>query len=139
MKSFLYVLSVLFSLQLNYGQNEKDQIKKVIESYAIGTAYNYPEKIKSAFLPKANMFLDHNEKPLFVMTVEEYAAHIAKHSEPGKFNGRTTNILSIDRFGEIATAKLEVIVPSMEMRFIDFLLLKKLEDGWKIIQQNCGK
>ena len=86
-------------------------------------------------MPKANMFLDHKEKPLFVMTIEEYTEHVAKHSKPGEFNGRTTNILSIDRFGEIATAKLEVIVPSFEMRFIDMLLLKKLEDGWKIISK----
>ena len=118
------------------GQNAIEQITETINRYIEGTAYNYPDKLKSAFIPEAKMFLDH-KNPLFVMTIEEYAAHVEKHSEPGKFNGRTTNILSIDHFGDIATAKLEVILPDAEMRFIDLLLLKNLPDGWKIISKTA--
>ena len=36
-----------------------------------------------------------------------------------------------------ATAKLEVIIPSMNRRFIDMLLFKKLDDGWKIISKTA--
>ncbi|WP_400078125.1 nuclear transport factor 2 family protein [Winogradskyella sp. R77965] len=135
--STILLVTINLTAQKEENLTENEQITQTINYYIEGTAYNYPEKLKMAFMPNANMFLDHNEKPLFVMTIEEYAEHVAKHSNTGDFNGRTTNILSIDRFGEIATAKLEVIVPSMEMRFIDFLLLKKLEDGWKIISKSA--
>lgn len=137
----LTLLTLIFGLTLNaqteINNSEIEQIRKTINHYIVGTAYNYPDELKSAFIPNANMFLDHKDKPLFVMTIEEYADHIAKHSKKGDFNGRMTNILSIDRFGDIATAKLEVIVPSFEMRFVDMLLMKKLEEGWKIISKTA--
>jgi len=83
------------------------------------------------------MFLDKDGQPLFILTIEEYAKGVAKN-EPGKFNGRVTNILSIDRFEGIAMAKLEVIIPTIKRRFVDMLLLKKLEDGWKIISKTAA-
>lgn len=116
---------------------ETEQIRAVINDYIIGTSYNYPEQTKAAFIPSANMFLDHPEKPLFVMTIEKYAEGLAK-SEAGVFNGRVTNILSIDQFEGIASAKLEVLIPNYGKRFIDLLLLKKLENGWKIISKTAG-
>ena len=53
-------------------------------------------------------------------------------------NGRVTNIISIDQFEGIASAKLEVLIPNFGKRFIDLLLLKKLENGWKIISKTAG-
>ena len=120
-----------------FSQTEEVAIHNVIDNYALGTAYNQSEKVLSAFLPGANMFLDHKDKPLFIMKVEEYANRIDA-SKAGQFNGRTTNILNIDRFGGIATAKLEVLLPEANLRFIDYLLLKKLNDGWKIISKTAG-
>ncbi|WP_338759336.1 nuclear transport factor 2 family protein [Bernardetia sp. ABR2-2B] len=116
---------------------EEEKIINVIENYIVGTSYNYPDKLKSAFIPEAKLFLDKENEPLFVVSIEKYAEAVGR-SEAGKFNGRTTNILSIDRFQGIATAKLEVIIPGLEKRFIDMLLLKKLEDGWKIISKTAG-
>ena len=125
------------TLTLNAQTTEETQIRAAINGYIVGTAYNYPDSILSAFMPGAQMFLDKKGQPLFAMTVEEYASRVAK-SEPGKFNGRVTNILSIDRFEGIATAKLEVLIPGLNKRFIDLLLLKKLETGWKIISKTAA-
>ncbi len=116
-------------------QTEEEKIRLVINDYIIGTSYSYPEQVKSAFHPGADMFLDHKDKPLLIVSIEEYANGVAK-SEAGKFNGRISNILSIERFEGIATAKLEVL--AYGKRFIDFILLKKLEDGWKIISKTAG-
>ncbi len=135
-KVLLPFLLLLVSSQVQ-AQTEEEKIIKVINGYIVGTSHNYADSLKSAFLPGANMFLDHKDKPLFVMKIEEYADRVAKQ-EAGKFNGRVTNILSIDRFEGIATAKLEVIIPSLDRRFIDLLLLKKLEDGWKIISKTAA-
>ena len=132
--SFLLLLGTLNQL---FAQTDEDQIEVALNGYIEGTSYNYPDRVLSAFMPGANMFLDHPDKPLFVMKIEEYAGRIAKN-EPGKFTGRVTNILSVDRFEGIAVAKLEVLIPSMGKRFIDLLLLKKLEAGWKIISKTAG-
>jgi len=136
LRSFLVVI-LLHSLFLVNAQNETAAISEVLKLYETGTAYNYPEKIKSAFLPEANMFLDHKDKPLFIMKVEEYAARMDA-SKAGEFNGRVTNVLSIEQFEGIATVKLEVLLPEANLRFIDFLLLKKLENGWKIISKTAA-
>lgn len=136
MKNLFFTVFVLISLMV-IGQNDTYLIRQVIKTYDKGTAYNYADRIKDAFIPGANMFLDHKDKPLFVMKVEEYADRVDSNQK-GNFNGRITNILNIECFGGIATAKLEVLLPEANLRFIDFLLLKKLEDGWKIISKTAG-
>ena len=123
--------------QIDSSKTEDEQIIDVINNYIIGTSYSYPNKLKSAFIPEAKMFLDKEGEPLYVMTIERYAELVGR-AESGKFNGRTTNILSIDRYQGIAMAKLEVIIPSFGKRFIDMLLLKKLNNGWKIISKTAG-
>lgn len=122
---------------LAQNESENDQIISVLNNYIEGTSYSFPEKVKAAFMPEAKMFLDKTGEPLFVRTIEQYAKGVAK-GERGKFNGRTTNILSIDRFEGIAMAKLEVIIPKFGRRFIDMLLLKKLNNEWKIISKTAG-
>lgn len=118
-------------------KSDHDQIIETLNKYIEGTSYNYPEMLKEGFMPGAQMFLDHPDMPLFVRTIEEYAKSVGK-SKAGEFNGRVTNIISIDRFEGIASAKLEVTIPNLDKRFIDLLLLKKLEDGWKIISKTAA-
>lgn len=139
---YLLFFIFLWTSSLAQAQNtptdtEEEQIITVLNDYIEGTSYSYPEQVQAAFMPGAQMFLDKAGEPMFVMTIEQYAELVGK-GEAGVFNGRTTNILSIDRFEGIATAKLEVIIPSFGRRFIDLLLLKKLENGWKIISKTAG-
>ncbi|MEL6844497.1 MAG: nuclear transport factor 2 family protein [Bacteroidota bacterium] len=137
--SFLLLLLLLLCYTpCLLGQSDEDQIRAVVNDYAVGTAYNNAEQLRSAFLPGANMFLDHPEQPLYVMKIEDYAGRVAKQ-EQGKFNGRVSNILSIDQTKGIAVVKLEVIIPGLEARFIDLLLLKKLDEGWKIISKTAAR
>ncbi|MEL6820143.1 MAG: nuclear transport factor 2 family protein [Calditrichota bacterium] len=132
------VLIILFALSsILFAQSEKEAIRKAINGYIVGTSYNYPDSVLSSFLPGANMFLDYKDSPLYIMKIEEYAGRIAKQ-ERGRFNGRVSNVLSIDQFGGIASVKLEVLIPSIKKRFIDFLLVKKLEKGWKIISKTAA-
>ena len=138
-KALLGILIIAFAPILTTAQpllSEEDQIRETIGKYDVGTAYNHADMVLEAFMPGADMFLENRDQELWIMKIEEYAGRIA-NQEAGKFNGRITNILSIDRFGTIATAKLEVIIPTMGRRFIDMLLLKKLENGWKIISKSA--
>ena len=140
-KTILFVIFLLIS-SISWCQDETslgddEQVVHTINKYITGAAYNQEQDLLDAFLPGANMFLDHPDKPLFILKIEDYAQRAASHN-PGQFNGRVTNILSIERFEGIAMAKLEVIIPSMEKRFIDFLLLKKIDEGWKIISKTAA-
>ncbi|MGH1366883.1 MAG: nuclear transport factor 2 family protein [Calditrichia bacterium] len=137
MKRTLFFAILLIACQTLYAQTEENKIKSAINGYIVGTSFNYPDSVLSSFLPGANMFLDYKDNPLYVMKIEEYASRIAKQ-EPGKFNGRVSNILSIQRYKGIAIVKLEVLIPAIERRFIDLLLLKKLETGWKIISKTAA-
>ncbi|MEL6193609.1 MAG: nuclear transport factor 2 family protein [Bacteroidota bacterium] len=119
-----------------FSQCEEDKIIEALQGYMVGTSYNYPDRVLSSFMPEANMFLENREKELFLMKIEDYAGRIDK-SKAGEFNGRVSHILDIDRFGVIATAKLEVLIPSIDKRFIDYLLLRKLEGEWKIISKTA--
>ncbi|MEM6767638.1 MAG: nuclear transport factor 2 family protein [Bacteroidota bacterium] len=119
-----------------FSQSEEDKIIEALQGYMVGTSYHYPDSVLSAFMPKANMFLENREKELFLMKIEDYAGRIDR-SKAGEFNGRVSYILDIDRFGLIATAKLEVLIPAIEKRFIDYLLLRKLEGEWKIISKTA--
>ncbi len=115
-------------------QSETDLIKETLNYYIEGTSYNYPEKIKKAFLPGCDMYLYNNADTLMVMSPERYASFFKKHT-PGKFNGRTSKIISIDIVMDIAYVKLEVTSSSWLKRFYDLILLKKIEGEWKIISK----
>ncbi|MEM8488446.1 MAG: nuclear transport factor 2 family protein [Bacteroidota bacterium] len=137
MRKYLFLaLLIVYPVTVAAQGTEEDQIREAIGKYDVGTAYNHADMVLEAFMPGADMFLENRDQELWIMKIEDYAGRIA-NQEAGKFNGRLTNTLAIDRFGNIATAKLEVIIPTMGRRFIDMLLLKKLDDGWKIISKTA--
>ncbi len=131
----LFSILLLFLSPL-FSQSEEDKIIEALQGYMVGTSYNYADRVLSSFMPGTNMFLENREKELFLMKIEEYAGRIDR-SKAGEFTGRVSHILDIDRFGVIATAKLEVLIPSIDKRFIDYLLLRKLEGEWKIISKTA--
>lgn len=137
MKKLFPLLITLLFLQTLTAQSEKAAIINCLNGYINGTSYNQPDLILSSFMPEANMFLDYQDRPLVIMKVEEYAGRLPK-DKASKFTGRVTNILSIEQFEGIAVAKLEVLIPNFDRRFVDILLLKKLEGGWKIISKVAG-
>ena len=70
----LYVIAFLsFQSQL-IGQNDEEQIRAVLDSFIIGTNYNYPEMIASAYHPDAQLFLHNNADTVLIMSPERYAS-----------------------------------------------------------------
>lgn len=117
---------------------EKAQIVTAINHYIDGTSYSYVDRIEKAFYEEADLFLDNKEKTLWVVPSKEYIGWFKKN-EPGKFTGRIGNIISIDQFENIATAKAEILIPESNLRFIDMFLLKKIKGEWKIISKTAGR
>ena len=144
MKPFLIKAGFVAALLLGHyaisaaQPGEKGAVMTALNNYMMGSSYNNAERIKSAFYAEAEMFLDHPEKPIYLMKPGKYADLFANR-EQGVFNGRYGKILSIDIEGGIATAKAEILMPSRDSRYIDIFLLKKLEGEWKIISKAAGR
>lgn len=117
---------------------EQQAIEATLNNYLNGSSYNRPTQITSAFYPESDMFLHHDEKPIYRMGPDTYAALFEKR-ERDVFNGRYGKILDIDVAGKIATAKAEILMPRIEARFFDVFILKKLEGEWKIISKAADR
>ena len=75
----------------------------------------------------------------FLLCYDDEYADFFKNAEKGKFNGRDAKVLAIEVEKDIATAKVEIAGPERKWVYIDLFLLKKFDDGWKIISKTATK
>lgn len=115
-----------------FAQSEAQKIHEVLDQFIEGTSYSYPDKILGAFYPNTPMFLYNRADTVYKVTAETYSSWFGRRPA-GTFFGRTARVLSVDVVRDIATAKIETLVPSWGDRFIDIMLLKRIEGEWKII------
>lgn len=132
-----YLIILLCCYSISYAQDDLSGIKQALNYYLDGTSYNQVETIKKAFYPGAELFLDGKDKELMVVPIEEYAGWFEKKTA-GEFNGRIGQILSIERFGNIAMAKVELLIPKAQLQFIDMFILKQIKGEWKIISKTAN-
>ncbi|MEL7120210.1 MAG: PQQ-dependent sugar dehydrogenase, partial [Bacteroidota bacterium] len=69
---------------------------------------------------------------------KEYAALFEKRTR-GEFNGRNSRILSTSIYQDVAYAEIEVLISSINARFIDLILLKKFGEDWKIVSKTATR
>ncbi|MTI31112.1 nuclear transport factor 2 family protein [Xanthovirga aplysinae] len=138
MKKYFWFAVLVACVQCAYAQTEQKEVKATLLNYIEGTSYNHPNLIKKAFFEKANLYLTNKEKKLWIVPAEEYAGFFEK-GEKGKFNGRIGNILSVDIEEDVALAKVEILIPAKDTRFVDVFLLKKVEGNWKIMSKSATK
>lgn len=134
MKAIVIILSTLLFTSTILAQNENHYIENALKDYIEGTSFNLPNRIENAFYEEANLYLDHKEKPLWIVPIAQYATWFKK-GEQGQFNGRIGNILFIEKSKNIAIAKAEILIPKNNIRYVDLFLLKKINNQWKIISK----
>ncbi len=133
-----FILLVVFSLHQGlFSQNEINQIENTLQDYIEGTSYNHPVQIQKAFYTDANLYLDKKGQDIWVVPISQYVGWF-KNGKQGQFNGRIGNILSVEFFGNIASAKAEIIIPENNVRYVDLFLLKKINNQWKIISKTAS-
>ncbi|WP_103068244.1 nuclear transport factor 2 family protein [Aquimarina sediminis] len=135
-----YILStviLLFTLQSVKSQSDYSEVENTLQNYINGSSYNKLDVLESAFTKNATLYLT-AKKGFKVFTPKEYVAFF-KNNEPGKFNGRNGKVLAVELVQDIATAKVEISIPKREMVYIDLFLLKKTNNGWKIISKTATK
>jgi len=113
-------------------------IEKTLQNYMQGSSYNKPEMLESAFTDNATLYLTNKNGLFKLYTPKEYTGFF-KNADKDKFNGRYAKILEIEQIKDIATAKVEIAGPKREWVYIDLFLLKKLDNGWKIISKTATR
>lgn len=133
------LVSLLFSILFSYSfsQTERDKVEIPLNDYMVGTSYNYPDQIRRAFIDSATLYLDRRGE-VWITSPDKYAA-LFESRPKGEFSGRTSKLLSVEIFNNIAQAEIEVLIPSIEARFIDLILLKKIGEEWKIISKTATR
>ncbi|APU11995.1 peptidase [Cellulophaga lytica] len=137
MKHFFLTIGFLIVSNITIAQTDRSKIETTILNYINGTSYNQPKLIEKAFYANANLYLENKEKTLWVVPAKEYISWY-KNKKQGEFNGRIGNIISIDNFEGIATAKAEILFPESNSRYIDMFLLKKIKNQWEIISKSAA-
>ena len=119
-------------------QSESSLVEKTLQNYMKGSSYNKLEMLESAFTENATLYLTGRDGKFKIYTTKEYTGFF-KNAEKGKFNGRDAKVLAIEVVKDIATAKVEIAGPDREWVYIDLFLLKKFENGWKIISKTATR
>ncbi|MFC5046652.1 nuclear transport factor 2 family protein [Aquimarina hainanensis] len=139
MKNYTCLLLMSFFFYLSNAQSEKEEIYTCLQHYIQGTSYNNIGRIAAAFYSDANLYLSGKDNALRVVPSKKYISWFDNDARKGKFNGRIGNIISIDQTNDIATAKVEILIPAKNIRFTDLFLLKKLDGQWKIMSKSATK
>lgn len=135
----LLLLGLFFHATYSAAQpalSEHQQIEQTLQDYIDGTSYNDQAKIRRVFAEEARLLLEKQDQALWPVAISEYVTWF-NNANKGTFNGRMGRILAIDINGQVATAKIEILVPAKSIRYTDLLLLKKLSSGWKIISKTA--
>lgn len=137
MKNYILLFITFLAFQFTTAQSECVQVEKTLQKYMEGSSYNKLEMLESAFTDNATLYLTGREG-FKLYTPKEYAGFF-KNKEAGSFNGRHAKVLAIEVVKDIATAKVEIAGPKREWVYIDLFLLKKFEEGWKIISKTATR
>lgn len=124
----------------SYGEFESEEraIRSTLNRYINGTSYNHPNEVKKAFHETANLYLSRKDEPHWIVPSDEYASWFGK-GKLGEYTGRIGEIISMDVSGETASAKVEILMPAQQLRFVDQFLLKKFDSEWKIIAKTASR
>ena len=138
MKNYIVLFTALFTFQFIIAQSKCAMVEITLQNYIEGSSYNKLDVLQSAFAKDATLYLTGREGDFKVYTPQEYAGFF-KNGEKGAFNGRQGTVLSIEVIQDIATAKVEIAGPERKWVYIDLFLLKKFENGWKIISKTATR
>lgn len=117
--------------------SDKELIEQTLNNYIEGSSFNKMNTLKSSFYKDATLYLA-GKDGFNQFTTEEYSKFFPSNKK-GKFNGRIGEIISIDITNDIATAKVEILIPNRKWRFVDLFLLRKFDNSWKIISKTATR
>ena len=121
----IFCAILIFNYTPSYASDDFAEITTVIQKYFDGTSKGKPHLLPEAFTDSLELqYVKDGKLQRWLGT--DYIARF----KPGKTNTRVGEIVSIDVTGNAAVVK--ATVTSGKTLFTDYLLLLKLEEGWKI-------
>jgi hypothetical protein len=130
MKKITLLLLFCFISFISYAQTDLEQIQETLTDYIEGTANGEPDRLQKAFHPDFNLYTVIGEDSLRVWDGQEYISVFKE----GQKSNRIGRIISIDHENNAAMAKVEIVMPNRGV-YIDYFLLLKLGEEWKIIHK----
>ena len=124
--------------QFKTEQSEHPKVEEALQKYMEGSSYNKLDMLESAFTENATLYLTGRDGGFKIYTPKEYIGFF-KNAKKGEFNGRDTKVLAIEVVKDIATAEVEIAGPERKWVYIDLFLLKKFDNGWKIISKTATR
>lgn len=137
MKKCILLFTLLFAFQFANAQSEFVKVEETLQQYIEGSSYNKLDILENVYTENAMLYLS-GKDGFKRYTPKEYVAFF-KNKKYGEFNGRHAKVLAIEVTKDIATAKVEIAIPSRKWVYIDLFLLKKFEKGWKIISKTATR
>lgn len=107
---------------------EEQAVRVPLENYMQGHATDNPEYMRKAFMPTAHIE-SVREGPLTSWTLDAYCQRF-KRTPAADEAKRHRTIDAIDISGTAASAKITLVHGTIT--FVDYFLLLKTEEGWKI-------
>lgn len=133
MKKIVFILLVfVLAIDAN-AQSEEAAVRATAMDYIGGTANGEIAQIRRAFHETAALYAVNDDGSLRKIPIAQYIGYFKQ----GQKNDRQGKIISMDIVNNAAQVKIEIV--SGQWRFTDYLLLLKLEEGWKIINKSYTK
>ena len=111
----------------NVASDEDDEAIRATVQYYFDSGY----EMRKAFYPDATMWYVRDGE-LHQVPIQDFLSRV--ESNAGKTQGEVTkSIVSIDRFGNTAVAKLELLYPNSVI--YDYMSLLKIDGEWKIVNK----
>lgn len=130
MKNTFYLfIFLLITLQAK-AQSDADAVRATAMDYIEGTANGEIDRIKRAFTETAALYAVNDDGSLRKIPIAKYISFFKE----GQKNDRQGKIVSTDIVNNAAQVKIEIL--SGQWKFTDYLLLLKLDEGWKIINKS---
>ena len=117
-------------------KEELAKVEEAVNYYIKGTIKRDFEYLAKGWHDEAKMFGMDKEKKLVIYDKNFWKESLSKPIDDPKYK-RTSEILSIDIVGTIASAKVKTVVEHSKgsVIFMDLLNLLKINDSWQIVNK----
>ncbi len=117
-------------------KEELARVEKAVNHYIKGTIKRDFEFLAKGWHDEAKMFGIDKEKKLVIYDKNFWKESLEKPIDDPKYK-RTSEILSVDIVGTIASAKVKTVVEHSKgsVVFMDLLNLLKINDSWQIVNK----
>ena len=136
-----FMLIVAFSLSAQNIDQEKEAIKKVIQTAYVEGLQNEgdADKIDSGIHPDFDLLGIGNDNTMWKYSITDWKAKAVQKRENGELPLTGDDMVSvifesIDITGTAAMAKIEFYIGD-KLTYVDYISLYKFENGWKMVNK----